>query len=201
MIKNFRKILLPVLFFLPFMAVSGQTMPAIMDTGSIVEQKAYLEERMNIYNGYRAVRDDIFLRMLKNNLDSLNQAKQNIENQNQELLAGQTEISNLKTELGNTQSELEEAIKNRDSLAFFGVPMSKTLYNMIVWGIILGLIAILILGSIIFKRNRNKTQEMKRDLEQTMDDFENFRKTSSEKSEQMVINHFNEIKKLKEGRI
>ena len=35
------------------------TMPEIMEQGSLEEQKEYLEERMNIYNGYRAVRDDI----------------------------------------------------------------------------------------------------------------------------------------------
>ena len=53
----------------------AQTLPEVLEKGSLEEQREYMEERMNIYNGYRAVRDDIFLKMLKNYVDTLNTTK------------------------------------------------------------------------------------------------------------------------------
>ena len=193
-------ILLAGLACIPFFGVSAQTMPEVMDNGSLEEQKAYLEERMNNYNGYRAVREDIFLKILKNGVDSLNAAKQEISKLEETGLQKDEEIGTLNNSLNTAREELADAIQNRDSLVLFGIVMAKSLYNMILWGIILGMVIILVIGGIILSRNVSSLKEMKNNLENTAEEFEEFRKKSREKTEQMVINHFNEIKKLREGR-
>ena len=55
--------------FTILMAQGGQlyaqaTMPEVLENGTLLEQKDYLENKMNNYNGYRAVREDIFLKIL-----------------------------------------------------------------------------------------------------------------------------------------
>lgn len=193
-----------ILFFILLFAQNSnllaQTMPEVMEKGSLEEQKDYLTERMNIYNGYRAVRDDIFLKMLKNGLDSLNNAKNQISGLNELVGQKDSEIKDLNSKLEKTKENLDEAVENRDSLTFIGIPMAKTLYNVILWGIIVGLVAVLVIIGLWLKRNRIIMHQTRKDLEDTKEDFEAFRKSAREKSEQMVINHFNEIKKLKEGR-
>ena len=48
--------------------------PAILDTATVESQLDYIQERTRIYNDFRAIRDDIFLKMKANVLDSLNAA-------------------------------------------------------------------------------------------------------------------------------
>ena len=175
------------------------TMPEVMEQGSLEEQKEYLEERMNIYNGYRAVRDDIFLQMLKNSLDSLNSAKHEIDVLLESENNLQSTIESLNSDLGKAKSAKDKAIKDKNTLLFFGNSMNKITYNLILWGVIVGLTFLLVLIFIFYKRNYKITSNTRKDLEDTREEFDAFRKTSREKQEQTVINHFNEIKKLKGG--
>lgn len=184
-----------------FINANAQTMPEVMENGSFEEQTEYMKDRMNIYNGYRAVRDDIFLKMLKNSTDSLNAAKSEINSLEIVLKEKNSDISRLNDTLDSTREELDQAIKNRDSLMFLGISMTKVLYNVILWGIILGLLSLLVIMVLLYRRTRVVTTQTRKDLEDTKEEFETFRKSAREKSEQMVINHFNEIKKLKEGRV
>lgn len=175
------------------------TMPEVMEKGSLLEQKDYLEEKMNIYNGYRAVRDDIFLKTLKNSLDSLNSAKKNIQNLTTNENELNSSIKSLNIELGKVKSERDLAIKNKNNMAFLGISLNKTSYNLILWGIIAGLIFLLVIVFLLYKRSHSVTNSTRKDLEDTREEFETFRKSSREKHEQLVLNHFNEIKKLKGG--
>lgn len=175
------------------------TMPEIMEKGSLEEQKEYLEERTNIYNGFRAIRDDIFLQMLKNSLDSLNSAKHEIEVLLESENNLQLNIESLNSELVKAQSDKDKAVKDKNTLLFFGTSMNKITYNLILWGVIAGLTFLLVLVFIFFKRIYSITNNTRKDLEDTREEFDAFRKTSREKQEQIVINHFNEIKKLKGG--
>jgi uncharacterized membrane-anchored protein YhcB (DUF1043 family) len=145
------------------------------------------------------VRDDIFLKMLKNSVDSLNTAKsqiQQLEDEKDQLLK---RIETINKDFDATKTELNTAIENRDTLTIIGIPLTKTLYNVILIGIIAGLAAILIVIFLLFQRSQKITNTTRKDLEEIKAEFEEYRKTSREKQEKMVIDHFNEIKKLKSG--
>ena len=175
------------------------TMPEVMEKGSLEEQKDYLTEKTNIYNGYRAVRDDVFLKMLKNSLDSLNSAKKDIQDLTLQENELNSSIASLNKELGKVKSERDTAIKNRNNMTLFGISLNKTSYNLILWGIIAGLIFLLAIVFMLYKRSYIVTANTRKDLEDTREEFEAFRKSSREKQEQLVLSHFNEIKKLKGG--
>ena len=175
------------------------TMPEIMEKGTLEEQKEYLEERTNIYNGFRAIRDDIFLQMLKNSLDSLNSVKHEIDVLLKSEHNLQLNIESLNSDLIKSQSTREKAIKDKNTLLFFGLTMNKITYNLILWGVIVGLTFLLVVVFLFYKTNYSITSNTRKDLEDTRKEFDAFRKISREKQEQMVINHFNEIKKLKGG--
>jgi len=175
------------------------SLPEVLEKGTLVEQKDYLEDKMNNYNGYRAVREDIFLKILKNSVDSLNFAKK-------EIIALQTSSEDLKSNISSLNNKLADAknseanaIKEKNSLVLFGALMNKTTYNIILWGIIAGLVFILVLLFTLYKKNYSSMSTLRKDLEDTREEFEIFRKNSREKQEQLVISHFNEIKKLKGG--
>lgn len=176
---------------------SQYTMPEILDSGTLIEQYNYLNDRTRIYNDFRAIREDMFQQIRTNSLDSINAVKQDLLKLGSRFNEANVQIEELQAELRETNDRLDEAIKNRDRLSFFGIPMNKTLYNSIVWTIIAGLA---FLSAILFLTNKRllvTARRNKRDLEETREEFEVHRKHSREKFEKMVVQHHNELRKLK----
>jgi preprotein translocase subunit SecF len=174
--------------------------PEVLDTATLQQQLDYMEERMNIYNGYRAVRDDIFLKMNKNSLDSLRAVKREVSELELQLETTNADMASLKQTLQQTSEDRDLAIKNKNSLSFVGIQMNKAFYNSIMWIIVLALVVLLILLFILFKRSFVVTRQTSKDLEETREEFEVYRQQSRERYEKLVVQHHQEVLKLKDKR-
>lgn len=186
---------LVLLIFQPVNAQSGAS--AVLDTANLDAQLDYIHENTRVYNDYRAIRDDIFLKMRKNVKDTLNATKLEMAELNSRLAERNYEIETLNTDLTRTKNEKDEAIRNRDSLSFLGIQMSKGLYNTILWFIILGLAALAALMAVLHRNSHKVTTDVQAELKTTLEDFEEYRKSSREKYEKLVVSHHSEIMKLK----
>jgi Fe2+ transport system protein B len=173
------------------------SIPEVLDTATLQQQLDYMEERMNTYNGYRAVRDDIFLKMNKNSLDSLNTAKREISQLETSLASTQSDMISLQETLQQTSEDRDQAIKNKNSMSFLGIQMNKALYNSILWITILALIALLTILFLMFKRSFVVTRQTTKDLEETREEFESYRQQSRERYEKLVVQHHQEVLTLK----
>ena len=191
----------PAIIMLYFCCIHGlqaqTSMPEVMDTATLKQQLEYMNERMNIYNGYRAVRDDIFLRMNKNSLDSLNAAKSKISQLESTLESSRSEIGSLQNTLQQTTEERDLAIKNKNSLSFLGIQMNKAVYHSMMWIIVLALVVLLVLLFLMFKRSFAVTRQTTKDLEEIRGEFESYRQQSRERYEKLVVQHHQEVLKLK----
>jgi len=170
---------------------------AVLDSALLEAQLDYIHENTRVYNDYRAIRSDIFLKIKRNVMDTLNATKLELAELNSKLTERDFQIETLNTDLTRTKNEKEEAIKNKNSLSFFGIQMNKGLYNSIMWFIILGLAALAILMLILFRRSNQVTKEVKKELQVSQDEFELYRKSSREKYEKLVVSHHSEIMRLK----
>ena len=180
-----------------YCAQAQTSTPEVLDTATLQQQLEYMEERMNIYNGYRAVRNDIFLKMNKNSLDSLSAAKREISQLEASLTTTQSDMASLQKTLQQTSEDRDLAIKNKNSLSFFGIQMNKALYNSILWIIISALVALLIILFLMFKRSFVVTRQTTKDLEEIKEEFESYRQQSRERYEKLVVQHHQEVLKLK----
>ena len=190
--------MLMLLLNINFLTIKAQyTMPEVMDTGTVRQQLDYVEERTRIYNDFRAIREDIFQRMKKNTLDTLNASEDRIAQLEKLLKESNNEIANLQQELIRTGEQRDEAVKNQNALSFLGIQMEKKFYNTLMWLIIAALAAAFIILFLIFKRNHSVTVEYKKDLEECRESYESYKKESRERYEKLVVNHHNEIMKLK----
>jgi hypothetical protein len=180
-----------------YCAQAQTSTPEVLDTATLQQQLDYMEERMNIYNGYRAVRDDIFLKMNKNSLDSLSAAKRDISQLEASLTTTQSDMASLQKTLQQTSEDRDLAIKNKNSMSFIGIQMNKALYNSILWIIILALVALLIMLFLMFKRSFVVTRQTTKDLEEIKEEFESYRQQSRERYEKLVVQHHQEVLKLK----
>lgn len=183
--------------------ISGQILhaqsgaSAVLDSAQLESQLDYIHENTRVYNDYRAIRDDIFLKLSRNVKDTLNASKLELEQLNSKLTERNFKIESLNTDLARTNNEKDEAIKNRDSLSFLGIQMSKGLYSAILWFIILGLAALALIMIMLFRRSHKVTREVKEELNSTQEEFEQYRKSSREKYEKLVVSHHSEIMKHK----
>lgn len=196
----FKSVLIFAMLVMLTIKGTGQTpMPEALNTSTLKEQLNYLEERTRIYENYRAIREDMFQKIKRNVTDSLSEANRKIIVLNTLTSTLNLKIDSLKSSLETTKINLEEITRTKNSIKLFGLDVNKLTYNAIVWIIIAGLISILILGFLVFNRNRLATLNTKKELKGLRDEFEAYRKTSREAREKMTMDHFNEMKKLKGG--
>ncbi len=185
------------IFLCTSLSLKSQEVPSVLNEGTLEEQYDYLQQRTLIYNNFRAIREDMFQKIKRNSMDSLNRAFAEIRNLNQEIAIHEEEKDSLRMVLDATIEEKNEAIEERDSLFLFGIPMSKTFYNVFLWTII-GILALLFLISgILYKRSNVIASQKTREMKELQNEYDEYRKSSRERFEKQSIDHFNELKRLK----
>ena len=151
---NFKHVLVfTVIFFTVAKAIGQTAMPTELTSNTIQEQIKYLEKHTRIYEGYRAIREDMYQKINNNFIDTLLAEKSRIaalENLTSNL-NGKTD--SLKALLNTTRINLEETTATKNNIRVLGLEIKKGVYNTIMWTIVGGLVFILALGFLVFKRN------------------------------------------------
>lgn len=196
-----RSLMTAVLLTVILFQVKGQTssMPDVLLKNSIKEQLNYLDEHTKIYENYRAIREDMFQKVKGNITDTLSKAYGSIIMLNGSVSVLNQTIDSLRTGLVTIKADLAEVTRTKNSIRLLGMEVNKTTYNSLMWLIIAGLAACLVIGFLLFKANLISVHHMKKELGETKEEFEAYRKSSREAREKMSMEHFNEIKKLKGG--
>ncbi len=198
-LKRFNPIIL-VLILLLGAKVYGQTgMPEELTTRPMQDQLKWLEDRTRIYENFRAIREDIFQKVKNNVTDSLRADDRKITELTGRVSALNQKIDSLENTLQETKTNLDDMTNTKNSIRVLGMNVNKLTYNSIIWTIIAGLIILLILGLVVFKRNQAITLNTQKELKDLKDEFEEYRKTTRIAREKMTMDHFNEIKKLRGG--
>jgi tetrahydromethanopterin S-methyltransferase subunit B len=180
--------------------VTGQvTMPDVLLKNSLKEQLNYIEEHTRIYDSYRAIREDMFQKLKGNTSDTLTSLNSKITGLNKTVYVLNRTIDTLKTNLASTQTRLEGMTGTKNSIRVAGIEVNKATYNKMMWTILAGLIAALLVGFLIFKRNLSMLSDTKKEFQELKVEFEAYRKSSREAREKLTMDHFNEIKRLKGG--
>ncbi|MFP4288153.1 MAG: hypothetical protein ACLFQS_02755 [Bacteroidales bacterium] len=194
---SFAGLLIFIFIFFNSEETLAQTSPEVLDNGTLQEQYDYLNERTNIYNNFRAIREDMFQKIRRNSLDSLNAAFNEIDQLENELVQTRNRVDSLQSALQRTFAERDEAIKNRDSLFLFGLPVNKIFYNLLLWSIIIALLVLVGILFVLFKRAHSITSSRSKELIELKSEFDQYKKSSRERFEKQSIEHFNELRKLK----
>ncbi|MDT8401306.1 MAG: hypothetical protein RQ743_06405 [Bacteroidales bacterium] len=197
---NHRHILIIALLAMIFNNGYGQSpLPDELLTNTIEGQINYIEEHTRIYENYRAIREDMFQKVNSNIKDSLNGYRNEITDLNLRISSLNNTNASLEKSLEETKSNLDEVTRTKNRISLFDLEINKVVYNLIMLTIIAALIILLVMGFILFKRNRIITIKTKDDIKNLKDEFEDYRQSSRLAREKMTMEHFKEIQKLKEG--
>ena len=193
-------VLVLALLVITVMKMKGQAaMPDILIKSSMKEQLNFIEERTRIYDNYRAIREDMFQKIKKNVSDTLSAANDKISGLKKNTSALNHTIDSLRTDLESTKVRLVEMTRTKNSISVIGLEVNKSNYNRIMWTILAGLVAVLLIGFLAYKRNLSSIFSTKKEFQELKNEFEAYRKTSREAREKLTMDHFNEIKRLKSG--
>jgi len=193
-----KSVLIITVLIMAVMETEGQTtMPDVFLKNPLKEQLNYLDDHTKIYEDYRAIREDMFQKLKSNVSDTLGAVKNKIAGLYLTRSVLSMKIDSLTKNLATTNSSLEEMTKSKNSISVIGLEINKSTYNKVMWAILFGLIAALLLGFLAFKRNLNLLSDTKKEFQDLKDEFEAYRKTSREAREKMTMAHFLELKKMK----
>ena len=168
-----------------------------LEEGSIDNQFEYVIRRSNNYQEFKVVKKTWLSTLKAHTIDSLKAVHKDLADTKALVDIQVKEISDLKSSLESTQTNLETTQNEKDNIGLFGIEMSKSSYKSIMWFIIACLLALL--GLFIYKFNNSNavTRQAKKNLADIEDEFEEHRKTAVEREQKVRRQLQDEINKQK----
>tara|TARA_R110002167_G_scaffold78883_3_gene217968 strand:- start:25 stop:660 length:636 start_codon:yes stop_codon:yes gene_type:complete len=173
-----------------------------LDKGSIENQFEYVIQKASSWNdergqAYKVMKRNWLYELKSHTLDTLKAVHKNLMD-TQIVVANQAkEIADLKSSLTNTQNDLTKTNTEKNNMSLFGMQMSKTGYNMLMWFIVASLLALLIFFIYKFNNSNVITKDAKRSLSEMEEEFEEHRKTALEREQKVRRQLQDEINKQK----
>lgn len=168
---------------------------ATEDKNSIEIQFENIYRTSTTYQVYKVISIERYQSLKLNVLDSLKSSEQIISKKESLLRAERSNIEETKTLLNKTQLELDLALKKENSISLFGLQLSKTIYNLLLWAIIALLLLSLTYFVFKFFKSNILTKEAKNNLVEVEQKFEQHRKKSLEKEQKLRRQLQDEINK------
>lgn len=199
--KSLFTLILALLFSsLTFSQTAQTTDNLSLDRGTISSQFEFLVKRSNNWTDargqkYEVIKKQWVEKLKSHTLDSLKAIRKNLA-ETKQIVSNQTkEITQLKSSLTNTETDLVNTNKEKDSMSVLGMQVSKTGYNGLMWSIIAGLLAFLLFFVYKFKNSNTITKQARLKLSETEEEFEEHRKTALEREQKVRRQLQDEINK------
>ncbi len=174
-----------------------------LTSGSIESQFDYLYKKSpkwtdpNTGQRYKTVKVNNLFKFKNNVIDSLKLGRKNLFETQKIVTTQKSEIGALKLELGTTNESLTSVTKEKDSIRFLGIPLSKSGYNTILWSIIAGLAALLAFFIIRFKRSNTITVTANNGKDEIEAEYEDYRQKAIEREQKLRRELQDELNKQK----
>ncbi|NJX14609.1 tRNA (guanine-N1)-methyltransferase [Tamlana crocina] len=168
-----------------------------LNSGSIDNQFEFVIRRSNSWQEYKTVKKTWLYTLKAHTLDSLKAVHKDLAETQAVVKSQAKEIEDLKSNLLNTQDKLEKTNAEKDSMALFGMQMSKGGYNGLMWSIIAGLLALLLLFIYKFKNSNAITRDARKSLAEIEEEFDEHRRTALEREQKVRRQLQDEINKQK----
>lgn len=168
-----------------------------LNDGTLDNQFEYVIQKSNDYQEYKVIKKTWLYVLKAHTMDTLKAVQGDLKNTQATVDSQAKEISDLKKNLGSTQATLDATNKEKDSMALFGMQMSKSGYNMLLWGIVAILLALLGFFIFKFKNSNTITKEARKALSDIEMEFEEHRKVALEREQKVRRQLQDELNKQK----
>ncbi|GGH47474.1 tRNA (guanine-N1)-methyltransferase [Mangrovimonas yunxiaonensis] len=166
-----------------------------LNSGTIDNQFEYVIRKSNSYQDFKVVKKHWLYTLKAHTLDSLKALHEKLDKNLATIDSQAKDIEKLNTNLSNTQSTLDKTNEEKNNMALFGLQMSKSSYNTLMWSIIIGLLACLLFFIYKFKNSNTVTREARKSLTEVEEEFEEHRKRALEREQKVRRQLQDEINK------
>lgn len=180
-----------LLLFLPcwFVQIKAQ------ETPDLENQFEDFYRASSNYQEYKVVKRADLIEFKNNVLDTVSTYRQVVTQLQSEIESQQIENNILKNQYQESESALTIVQNERDSFSVLGLQLNKTVYNLIVWGLIGILIIVLLIYVFKFKNSNAVTQDALQKLKETEDEFTSYKQRSLEREQKLQRKLLDEQKK------
>lgn len=189
-----------ILLFLTNVALSQEPnseLNAASINGNLANQFDYVIQKSNNFQEYKVVKRDYLMLLKKNSLDSVGRFKNELMSLKSQFSNHASVVAQLKDTLKTTNEELKTLKNAQDNVVFLGSPMSKTNYNLMMWGIIIVLLCVVLMFLFQLKRAKSIAHEVKSNIEKIEEEFEDYKHKALEKEQKLGRQLQDEINKHK----
>ncbi len=168
--------------------------------GTLANQFDYVIQKSNNFQEYKVVKRDYLMLLKKNSLDSIGRFKNELISLKSQFSNHASIVAQLKDTLKATNEELTTLKTAQDNVSLFGSPISKTNYNIVMWGIVIVLFLILIVFLFQLKSAKAIAHEVKNNVEKIEEEFEDYKHKALEKEQKLGRQLQDEINKHKSSK-
>lgn len=173
-----------------------------LNNSTIDNQFEYVLKKSGNFRGtngqmYEAVNRNMFLTLKAHTIDSLKTVHKDLADTETVVNTQAKEIDELKTNLASTQATLDATNKEKNNMSLLGLQMSKSSYNVLMWSVIAGLLALLLFFIYKYKNSNTVTREAKKNLAEIEEEFDEHRRTALEREQKVRRQLQDEINKQK----
>ena len=165
--------------------------------GSIESQFNYVLYRSEKFEDYKMVKAWWLYTLKAQVLDTMKAFHADFRDTQNLLSAKNAEIDSLKKVKQTLNNELDIALKEKSSIKLLGIKTDKVVYNSIMWFIIAALLVFLFIIIILYKRSDAVTASTKSELTEAREEYEDYRKRTLVREQQIVRELYDEILKYK----
>lgn len=179
---------LVVVFFLFHSAVNAQdttTTQNSLNSGTIASQFEYIYRVSNNFQEYEVVKKANLEKLKSNIMDSLKVLRSEVVDLKTNQAVWNDSIQAMAEKLEKAEIEKNEAIKEKDSFSFLGIPIQKTVYSSMMWMLVAGLGIALGFFSVQFFRSFGRIKKAQQDLELVQEEFDQHRKNTLERERKL----------------
>ncbi|MBN4085450.1 tRNA (guanine-N1)-methyltransferase [Flavobacteriaceae bacterium AH-315-B10] len=198
---KFSILVLLLIFVSTFISAQDKKQQSLND-GTIQDQFEFVIKKSSNWRdergqSYEVIKRNWILNLKVNTLDSLKAIQTKLIDTRDVVNKQQKEIDGLKTNLSKTQDTLLTTNEEKDSMALFGLQMSKTSYNLLMWLIIIALLVLLILFIYKFNSSNSVTRIARNNLTDIEEEFEEYRTNALEREQKVRRQLQDELNKQK----
>ena len=168
--------------------------------GTLANQFDYVIQKSNNFQEYKVVKRDYLMLLKKNSIDSVGRFKNELVSLKSQFSNHASIVAQLKDTLKATNEELTTLKTAQDNVSLFGSPISKTNYNIVMWGIVIVLFLILIVFLFQLKSAKAIAHEVKNNVEKIEEEFEDYKHKALEKEQKLGRQLQDEINKHKSSK-
>ena len=173
-----------------------------LETGSLSSQFEYAIKKSSVHQAesgtFQVIRRTWINKLKSNAMDSVKTLQNKIVSLESNVQSLEKELNVVKADLKETNTNLGTVTQEKDSIRFVGILLTKSVYNTLVWALILGLLVAFLVMLFLFKRSNDITVKTKEALNDKQDEFDKHRKWALER-EQTLARDLNKLKQKYKG--